>query len=212
MQMRTTGVLLALVFLLGGAETRAGLIFFTFTASGGGTINDDPAYSTHGVTGTITVAPTAGTGSGDAILEPTGGKVDPFTIGTYTQSTDAVSPTQFVYFDSTETLSVTITDSASQGETFKTTLSFTGYTAGNYTALAPSVSPSPTTFDLGSYEYSVYYLATQSTGAQTGSIQVGLEATSISSSTPEPSSFILFGMGVTGLGVARWRKRNQTAV
>jgi len=25
--------------------------------------------------------------------------------------------------------------------------------------------------------------------------------------TPEPSSFILFGMAVTGLGVARWRKR-----
>lgn len=30
--------------------------------------------------------------------------------------------------------------------------------------------------------------------------------------TPEPSSFILFGMAVTGLGVARWRKRKQTAV
>ena len=31
------------------------------------------------------------------------------------------------------------------------------------------------------------------------------------SSTPEPSSFLLFGMAVTGLGVARWRKRKQTA-
>jgi len=28
---------------------------------------------------------------------------------------------------------------------------------------------------------------------------------------PEPTSFILFGMAVTGLGVARWRKRKQTA-
>jgi hypothetical protein len=29
--------------------------------------------------------------------------------------------------------------------------------------------------------------------------------------TPEPSSFILFGMAFTGLGVARWRKRKQSA-
>ena len=31
------------------------------------------------------------------------------------------------------------------------------------------------------------------------------------SPTPEPSSFLLFGMAVTGLGVARWRKRKQAA-
>jgi hypothetical protein len=37
---------------------------------------------------------------------------------------------------------------------------------------------------------------------------VGLGAPS---NTPEPSSFILFGMAVTGLGAARWRKRKQRA-
>lgn len=31
------------------------------------------------------------------------------------------------------------------------------------------------------------------------------------SSTPEPSSFVLFGIAVTGLGVARWRNRKQAA-
>jgi hypothetical protein len=31
------------------------------------------------------------------------------------------------------------------------------------------------------------------------------------SATPEPSSIVLLGMGITGLGVARWRKRKQAA-
>jgi hypothetical protein len=39
----------------------------------------------------------------------------------------------------------------------------------------------------------------------------GFATTTATASTPEPSSIVLLGMGITGLGVARWRKRKQTA-
>ena len=193
-----------------GVEARAGTVPITFTASGGGTINSDPAFSTPGFTGTIAVAPTPGTNHpGEAILAPTGGMVSPITIATFTESTTAVGPGQSVYFDSTVNVPVAITDSGSGQEgTFTVTLSFTGFGANNFPVVTPILSVAPSTLDLGSYDYNVYYLATTSTGSNTASVQIGLQA--IPLAVPEPGSLVLGSMGGLWmvLAVARRRQRN----
>jgi hypothetical protein len=75
-----------------------------------------------------------------------------------------------------------------------------------------------TTINLGPGTYQVLYTASY-TGFDNGitfgsipSFNIAFTDPAVSSSnTPEPSSFALFAMAVTGLGVARWHKRKQVA-
>ena len=119
-----------------------------------------------------------------------------------------------------DTLSTAPFDTSAHGGLVNETLGFTfpTDTVNVYTAPLPSTTTASTSGASRFYlearglstggSFDLYVADSNVDFYNVGTLSL-LEAPN--TATPEPSSFLLFGMAVTGLGVARWRKRKQAA-
>ena len=122
------------------------------------------------------------------------------------------------HFDFTFSIALNIVDYPNQnGGPSDGTGSFdiTGTIVGDYSSTSQTTNisdytiQSPSTLTIGGSQYE---LSNPQFTAPTASVHGGFTADlNRAAPAPEPSSFLLFGMAVSGLGFARWRKRKQAA-
>jgi PEP-CTERM motif len=192
--------------LIASDAARAGSVPFTYTTTASTTTLTGTSQIGSGNTATLTETPVV-SGSGEATSTPS-----PIPVATYTVTfaTPPSSSDSFLFYDETITQDVTITDTTSGAKgTFVLTEAFFGILTGTNRNITPSISVSPLSneLNLGLNVYKAYYTqVTNNSNANLGTIQIGLEVTSV----PEPSSLTLAGMGIAGALAVYSRRRGRS--
>jgi hypothetical protein len=115
--------------------------------------------------------------------------------------------------------SLTITDTPSGlSNTVVISGAFTGTMSSGSSIISNVFSTSPVTFTLGGDTYTVtpdsFVGPSVPNATNSGGIGATVTVSSVgtASTTPEPSSLLLCGLGATGCALAGWRKRSRRAV